>query len=96
MIGSFANRKTQKIFYSEWVGKGISPELQEAVRRKLWTISFMRTIDELRNPPGNMLKKLSGKRAGQYSIRVNKQWRICFYWDELSLEATEVELVDYH
>ena len=52
------------------------------------------TLGDLRVPPGNRLEKLTGDRAGQYSIRVNQQWRICFYWSDAGPE--DVEIVDYH
>jgi proteic killer suppression protein len=52
------------------------------------------TLDDLRSPPGNRLEALHGDRAGQYSIRINDQWRICFVW--LSGDADQVEIVDYH
>ncbi len=56
--------------------------------------SFDRALDDLRNPPGNRLEKLHGEREGQYSIRVNEQWRVCFRWDVG--DAYEVEITDYH
>jgi proteic killer suppression protein len=68
--------------------------VQRVAQRKLDVIEAAEVIDDLRIPPGNRLEKLSGNRKGQYSIRVNDQWRICFRW--LSGQAVDVEIVDYH
>lgn len=62
--------------------------------RKLVALDAAEALDDLRIPPGNRLEKLKGDRAGQVSIRVNDQWRICFRWREA--DAYDVELVDYH
>jgi len=62
--------------------------------RKLVQLHNARTLDDLRVPPGNRLESLSGDRSGQYSIRINDQWRVCFRW--LDGEAYDVEIVDYH
>ncbi|MBI3351093.1 MAG: type II toxin-antitoxin system RelE/ParE family toxin [Nitrospirae bacterium] len=62
--------------------------------RKLWMIHAARDLNELRVPPSNHLEALKGDQKGQYSIRVNKQWRICFRWFEGN--ACEVEIIDYH
>ena len=64
------------------------------LRRKLDTLDAANVLEELRSPPGNRLEKLGGDRAGQWSIRVNGQWRICFAWRDGAAE--EVEIVDYH
>ena len=63
-------------------------------RRKLRQIEIAGRLDDLRVPPGNRLEVLKGNRAGQYSIRINDQWRICFRWTEAGAE--DVEIVDYH
>ncbi len=63
-------------------------------RRKLRQIEIAGRLDDLRVPPGNRLEVLKGNRAGQYSIRINDQWRICFRWTEAGAE--DVEVVDYH
>lgn len=65
-----------------------------AALRKLRMLDAATSIDDLRVPPGNRLERLRGDRAGQYSIRVNRQWRICFRWD--TGDAHDVEIVDYH
>jgi len=74
--------------------RGLPPEIQERAARKLTILDAAESIDDLRAPPGNHLERLAGDRAGQYSIRINAQWRICFVWRER--DAHEVEIVDYH
>jgi len=69
-------------------------DLQRAALRKLWQLDAAVILDDLRSPPGNQLEKLVGDRADQWSIRVNKQWRICFIWTDG--DAYNVEMVDYH
>jgi len=69
-------------------------DIQQAVLRKLRMLNRAETLQDLRVPPANRLEKLSGTRAGQVSMRINDQWRICFVWDEG--DAYEVEIVDYH
>ncbi len=71
-----------------------SLELQRAALRKLVILDAAETLDDLRSPPGNRLEKLAGHRAGEYSIRINDQWRICFRWQ--AADAHDVEIVDYH
>jgi proteic killer suppression protein len=68
--------------------------MQDRVLRKLRQLDASRTLDDLRNPPGNRLEALKGDREGQMSIRINDQWRICFQWRDG--DAAEVEIVDYH
>lgn len=80
-------------------GAAISPkklpnQIQEIARRKLRMLNNAKAIDDLRIPPANRLEKLSGNREGQWSIRINDQWRICFVWD--SGNASLVEICDYH
>jgi proteic killer suppression protein len=93
MIQSFRDPRTAKVFRRERV-KGFSLDLQRAAQRKLGILDAAESLQDLRVPPGNRLEKLGGNRRGQYSIRVNDQWRICFRWDEAS--AHDVEIVDYH
>ena len=69
-------------------------QLQQRARAKLLALEAAGQLDDLRVPPGNRLEALRGDRRGQYSIRVNEQWRICFVWRDG--EAWEVEIVDYH
>ena len=93
MIESFADKRTAAVFDGRHV-KGLPSELQDAMRRKLKVIDASGVLDSLRVPPGNALEALKGDRKGQYSIRVNQQWRICFRWR--AGNAHEVEIVDYH
>jgi proteic killer suppression protein len=93
MIRSFADRHTLSVFRGK-VPKGVGAEVARAAQRKLSLLHDALGLDELRRPPGNRLEKLAGDRAGQWSIRVNDQWRICFRWE--GQHAFDVELVDYH
>ena len=93
MIRSFRDKDTEAIWQRRYI-KRLSPELSRLAYNKLVLINAAESINDLRVPPGNRLEKLSGVRAGQYSVRVNDQWRICFTWSTAS--AGNVELVDYH
>ena len=93
MIRSFKDSDTESIFGRIRVNK-FSIELQRQTQRKLSILHNAVDLNDLRIPPGNRLENLSGNRAGQHSIRVNDQWRICFVWEEGN--AWEVELADYH
>jgi proteic killer suppression protein len=93
VIRSFRDRRTEAIFARAFVPR-LDQGLQRIAYRKLTILHAVKRIDELRAPPGNRLEALSGDRRGQWSIRVNDQWRICFRWVDGNAEA--VELVDYH
>ncbi len=93
MIKFFACKETKALFECQVVRK-IPFELQRSALRKLKMLDAASSLNELRIPPANRLEKLKGKRNGQYSIRVNDQWRICFYFEEAG--ASNVEIVDYH
>ena len=93
MIRSFRDRDTERVFQRIRIRK-LSPSLQRAAQRKLIMIDAAAAIEDMRIPPGNRLEKLSGDRKGQYSIRINDQWRVCFVWR--SRDAHDVEIVDYH
>lgn len=93
MIQSFADKVTVAVFSGLEVRR-IPRALQEAARRKLKLIDAAGSLDDLRVPPGNRLEALRGDRRGQWSIRINDQWRICFRWE--GADAFEVEIVDYH
>lgn len=93
MIRSFGNKATERLWRREKV-PSIDPRVQKVAIRKLTQIHAARFLDSLRVPPGNRLELLKGDRAGQHSVRVNDQWRICFTWTEGG--ADNVELVDYH
>jgi proteic killer suppression protein len=92
MIKSFNSKQTKALF------EGGSPRdfrtFQRVAERKLQQLDSAATLEFLRSPPGNHLERLTGDRAGQYSIRINKQWRICFKWERGN--ALDVEIVDYH
>jgi len=93
MIESFKDKKTESIWNQVRV-KGIPFEVQKIGLRKLIMISGSVNIDDLRIPPANHLEKLKKDREGQFSIRINDQWRICFRW--INGNALDVEIVDYH
>ncbi len=93
MIRSFRNKQTAAVFQGR-VPKGFPPDLAKAARRKLAMLDAALTLNDLRSPPGNHLEALTEDRAGQHSIRINKQWRVCFIWRDGS--PHEVEIVDYH
>lgn len=94
-IRSFQNKETAAVFSGLEVRR-LPKEMQVLARTKLYLIDAARTVQDLRVPPGNMLEKLLGKRKGQWSIRVNKQWRICFEFDDAAGTASNVEVCDYH
>lgn len=93
MIESFASKETERIFLGQ-VSKKLPLDIQRTARRKLLYLDEAEDLQDLHAVPGNKLEKLTGDRAGQYSIRINDQWRICFEWVEH--EARNVEIVDYH
>ena len=93
MIQSFADRSTEAL----WLGRRppeLPPSIHKAALRKLTQIEASTSLDELRIPPGNRLEALKRGRAGQHSIRVNDQYRVCFRWD--GANAHDVEITDYH
>jgi toxin HigB-1 len=94
MIVSYLSKETEKIFDGE-VSRDYPSDIQRTALRKLLLIDAATSINDLRTPPGNRLEKLSGDRSGQYSIRINDQWRICFMWTDEN-NAIDVEIVDYH
>jgi toxin HigB-1 len=93
MIRSFRDAETELIWQRR-VSKKLPRDIQVVALRKLYMINRALAITDLRVPPANRLEKLSGSRRGQYSIRINRQWRICFRWSGDS--AHDVEIVDYH
>ncbi len=93
MIKTFRNKSTECIWEGE-VSRWLPRNIQDVGRRKLRMINNAQNINDLRIPPGNRLEALKGKRKGQYSIRINSQWRVCFLWSDG--DAYEVEIVDYH
>lgn len=93
MIKSFKGKETEKLFQGRF-----SPKLPKAIQRsaaiKLEMINAATVLETLRVPPSNHLEELRGDRKGQHSIRINKQWRVCFIWK--GSDAFDVEIVDYH
>ncbi|MGA2855017.1 MAG: type II toxin-antitoxin system RelE/ParE family toxin [Verrucomicrobiota bacterium] len=92
MIESFACAETEKIFRGQ-VSRRLPAGIQRTARRKLLQLQAASQLQDMAVPPGNRLEPLKGGRAGQHSIRINDQWRICFRWES---GANEVEIVDYH
>ena len=93
MIRSFADKETERIWNGE-LSRRTPNQIQALARRKLRMPNAAQRLDDLRIPPANRLEAMKGKRAGQHSIRINDQWRICFLWHEG--QCDEVEIVDYH
>ncbi|MBI5249233.1 MAG: type II toxin-antitoxin system RelE/ParE family toxin [Desulfomonile tiedjei] len=93
MIKSFKTKDTEKLFNRYWVRA--FQHVEERARVKLEMIDAAEALEDLRKPPGNQLEALGGDRKGQHSIRINKQWRICFTWGDDN-HAYEVEICDYH
>ena len=93
MIRNFKDKETEKIFQRQRSPK-LPSDIQQVALRKLRMLNRAETLQDLKVPPANRLERLSGNRKGQYSIRVNNQWRICFKWEEG--DAIDVEIVDYH
>ncbi len=93
MIKSFKDRDTKKTFEGQY-SKKVPKDLTRTAERKLRILNRAESIDDLRIPPGNRLESLKGNKKGQWSIRVNDQFRICFVWKET--DAHDVELIDYH
>lgn len=94
MIRSFKDAQAEAIFEGRSPGKRFPADIIRAARRKLIMIAEARVIEDLRVPPANRLEALRGDRAGQHSIRINDQWRICFVWT--GVDAEDVEITDYH
>lgn len=93
MIRSWADREAEKLFALQ-ISRKLPRDIQRVALRKLRMIDAATTLEDLRIPPANRLEKLARDREGQWSIRINDQWRICFQWHDGN--ASEVEIVDYH
>jgi proteic killer suppression protein len=91
-IKSFKCSDTEKLFFGQRVRRWIS--IERVALRKLEQLDWSLLIDDLKVPPGNRLELLKGSRKGQYSIRINDQWRVCFVWTTDG--PKDVEIVDYH
>ncbi|WP_026224143.1 type II toxin-antitoxin system RelE/ParE family toxin [Marinobacter gelidimuriae] len=92
MIKSFRCKDTRSLFETGKTRR--FSVIKAAVERKLILLQSAEFLDDLKSPPGNRLEALTGDREGQHSIRINKQWRVCFRWTEVGPE--DVEIVDYH
>jgi toxin HigB-1 len=98
VIKSFKDRKTQQIFTRQR-SRRLPSDIQQVALRKLRMLDNAHAINDLQVPPANRLEKLTGNRAGQYNIRINDRWRVCFAWrdgDAYDDDAYDVEIVDYH
>ena len=93
MIRSFHSKETEKIWNGEF-SKKVPSDIQNIARRKLRMSNNSISLNDLKIPPSNTLEALKGTRKGQYSIRINDQWRICFKWEDC--HCYNVEIVDYH
>jgi toxin HigB-1 len=93
VIQSFGDADTERVWRRERVRR-FGSDLQRMANRKLLIIDAAETLNDLRIPPGNRLERLRGERVGQYSIRINDQWRICFSWSAAG--PANVEIIDYH
>ena len=93
MITLFRDSETEKVWRGEF-SRRLPNQIQAVARRKLRMLNNARVLDDLRIPPANRLERLSGDRDGQWSIRINDQWRICFVWTDG--KAEQVEICDYH
>jgi len=93
MIRGFGDRETRDVFRGRRSLR-LPPEVQRRAERKLKMLHAAQSLQDLLIPPGNRLEKLRGNRAGQYSVRIDRRWRLCFRW--LDRNAHDVEIVDYH
>jgi proteic killer suppression protein len=93
MITDFHDEETLKVWNGEF-SRRLPSQIQDVARRKLRMLHNAQRIEDLRIPPNNRLEALKGNRAGQWSIRINDQWRVCFEWNEG--QANRVEICDYH
>ena len=93
VIKSFKDRETQQIFTRQR-SRRLPSDIQQVALRKLRMLNNAHALNDLQVPPANRLEKLAGDRAGQYSIRINDRWRVCFAWRDG--DAYDVEIVDYH
>jgi proteic killer suppression protein len=93
MIKNFKCSETKKIWDSK-ISKKLPTDIQQIARRKLRMLNNAQNLNDLRIPPANKLEPLKGDRIGQFSIRINNQWRLCFFW--VDKNAFDVEIIDYH
>jgi proteic killer suppression protein len=94
MISSFKDRRAQAIYERRSPGKGFPSDPVKTARRRVVLLDEAETLGDLAKPPGNRLEALRGDRAGQYAIRINDQWRICFLWTGSDAEDVEIVFED--
>lgn len=97
MIATFKGEVAEALWldsYTSKGGKAFPADLRKVAKRKLAMVDAAKVLDDLKVPPGNRLEALKGDRAGQHSIRINDQWRVCFRW--VGNQAHDVEVTDYH
>ncbi|MDX5895397.1 type II toxin-antitoxin system RelE/ParE family toxin [Rubrobacter radiotolerans] len=94
MIRSFRDKDTERVWARGRPRRRLDAGTQRAALRKLAILDAAESLDDLRVPPGNRLERLKGDREGQHSIRINRQWRVCFVWTDAGPE--DVEITDYH
>jgi toxin HigB-1 len=95
MKKSFADKETRKFFEGS-KSKAVPPDVRERAESKLVVLNAAKSLEDLKVPPGNRLEALRGDREGQHSIRINRQYRVCFVWDSEAGDAYDVEITDYH
>ena len=95
MIRSFADKETRKLFEG-FKSRAVPPDVRERAESKLAVLDAAKSLEDLKVPPGNRLEALRGNREGQHSIRINRQYRVCFVWDSEAGNAYDVEITDYH
>lgn len=93
MIHGFADKDSERLYYAQRVRR-FPPEIHERARTKMLRLNRVKVLDDLRVTPSDQLERLRGDREGQYSLRINDQWRLCFRWSDGN--AYDVEIVDYH
>jgi proteic killer suppression protein len=93
MIISFKCRNTEALWLYG-TNKKLPPSIHKGALRKLWQLDNAESLRDLEAPPSNRLEALKRERLGQYSIRINEQWRVCFKWE--NIQVKDVEIVDYH
>lgn len=94
MVKTFKDERLKILFETNMISKSIPPDISKRLLRSLIAVNEAENILDLRIPPSNHLEVLSGNREGQYSIRINDKWRLCFRWIEK--DAYDIELIDYH
>jgi proteic killer suppression protein len=95
MIKSFADKETRKLFEG-FKSRAVPPDVRERAESKLALLDAAKSLEDLKVPPGNRFEALRGDREGQRSIRINRQYRVCFVWDGEAGGAYDVEITDYH